>query len=113
MRRSPTRSGALAFVFLLAAASVAQSQPLLSEPSESEQITALLSESANAMAAVYDYRGVITKAELIDDELIKISFTKQQIQHRFFEIFLIDSGTHGGIALRIQVNQQHPASGHA
>jgi outer membrane lipoprotein-sorting protein len=53
-------------------ASAAMGQPLLeASRSHAERIEMLLREASNAMAAVYDYRGVIEKSELFADELVE------------------------------------------
>lgn len=53
-------------------ASAALSQPLLEAPrSDVERIEMLLTDASNAMAAIYDYRGVIVKRELFGDGLVQ------------------------------------------
>jgi hypothetical protein len=56
----------------LLSAGTAPAQALVEAPtSQTARIEALLERSANAMAAVYDYRGTLVKRELFDDELVE------------------------------------------
>ena len=75
--------GARRSTLLLAAAAAClltaqlSAQPFLeAPPSVREQVEALLEKAAFAMAAVYDYRGVLIKKELFGDELVtqKLAF---------------------------------------
>lgn len=73
---------AVAFFFT---AAVAGAQALV-EPSVSQvaRIDALLEESFNAMAGVYDYQGTLVKRERIDDELVE-----QKIEFKFSRPFKV------------------------
>jgi outer membrane lipoprotein-sorting protein len=86
MRRLAVNSGAvaLALVSLLAGADAVGGQALRWHLSESEQIELLLRDASNAMAAVYDYRGVITKAELMEGRLVK-----QELEFKFSRPFKV------------------------
>jgi LysM repeat protein len=68
----PRALGALAAMLAFAPTPRGSSQ-LLVEPTASseEQVQALLNEASNAIAAIYDYRGIIVKKELFEDELVE------------------------------------------
>ena len=71
-RSGPARRLAFVASCCCALALVARAQPLLEhqEP-EVERIETLLTEASNAMAAIYDYRGVLVKKERFGDELVE------------------------------------------
>ena len=69
----------------LLSAGTAQAQDLVEAPaSQTARIEALLEQSANAMAAVYDYRGTLVKRELFGDELVE-----QTIKFKFSRPFKV------------------------
>ena len=69
----------------LLSAGTAQAQALVEAPtSQTARIEALLERSANAMAAVYDYRGTLVKRELFGDELVE-----QTIEFKFSRPFKV------------------------
>lgn len=71
-------------VFLLCAGT-AGAQALVEAPaSKAARIEALLEKSSNAMAGVYDYRGILVKQELFGDELVK-----QTIEFKFSRPFKV------------------------
>ena len=71
-------------VFLLCAGT-AGTQGLVDAPaSKAARIEALLEKSTNAMAGVYDYRGILVKQELFGDELVK-----QTIEFKFSRPFKV------------------------
>jgi hypothetical protein len=81
------RKRALAPLLLAAllSAGTAQAQALVEAPtSQTARIEALLERSANAMAAVYDYRGTLVKRELFGDELVE-----QTIEFKFSRPFKV------------------------
>ena len=76
-------------LFLAAALSLvatsAGAQALPEPPvSDAARIEALLEQSFNAMAGIYDYRGTLMKRELIDDELVE-----QTIDFKFSRPFKV------------------------
>ena len=85
---------AFLLLFLLWAGTAA-GQVLVETPaSETARIQALLEKSANAMAAVYDYRGTLVKRELFGDELIE-----QTLEFKFsrpFKVYVKYIGPHSG-----------------
>jgi outer membrane lipoprotein-sorting protein len=63
----------------------AQAQALVEAPAaKGDRIEALLEQSFNAMAGVYDYRGTLVKSELFGDELIE-----QTIEFKFSRPFKV------------------------
>jgi hypothetical protein len=70
---------------LLLCAGTAGAQALVDAPtSKNTRIEELLARAANAMAAVYDYRGTLVKQELFGDELVK-----QTIEFKFSRPFKV------------------------
>jgi outer membrane lipoprotein-sorting protein len=82
------RGLALCFAALLLCAGTVGAQALVeTRASKNARIEALLEQSANAMAGVYDYRGTLVKRELFGDELVE-----QTIEFKFsrpFKVYVI------------------------
>ena len=45
------------------------------------------------------------------EEATEIGLLEQHLAHRGLELALVDAGGHGGVALRVEVDQQHAARG--
>ena len=87
MRSSPPTRGLAPFVlaFALLFGAGAGAQALFdAQASEIEQINALLDESSNALAGIYDYRGTLVKRELFGDELVE-----QTVEFKFSRPFKV------------------------
>ena len=79
------RGLALCFAALLLCAGTVGAQALVeTRASKNARIEALLEQSANAMAGVYDYRGTLVKRELFGDELVE-----QTIEFKFSRPFKV------------------------
>lgn len=81
------------FVFYGALSAGAQA-PVAAPQASADRIEALLAEAQNAMAAVYDYRGVIVKRELFGDELVE-----HRLAFKFarpFRVYVKYLGAHEG-----------------
>jgi hypothetical protein len=89
------RGLALCFAALLLCTGTVEAQALVeTRASNTDRVEALLEQSANAMAGVYDYRGTLVKRELFGDELVE-----QTIEFKFsrpFKVYVKYSEPHAG-----------------
>jgi len=54
---------------------------------------------------------VITGLLGIDDDIANVGMPEQQVIAGEFDLVLVDTAAHGGIALRVEIDQQHAATG--